>query len=187
MAKQLRHDGFTLIEMLLVLAIISVFISITMAHPQFNLFHNTTEYEIKKLTSEIDYYQAYAIKSHAPVMLLFRPNRNDIKIETIHPHRVTTIPLAPLQLKMTSNIHALIFDKDGKANQFGTLRFEHQQRAFLLFSILNKGGTVYLINSKQVQNNIRLCFYRKSFCDVSPQYHDFTASSYDAPNGQNIS
>ncbi|WP_144445111.1 prepilin-type N-terminal cleavage/methylation domain-containing protein, partial [Brachyspira hyodysenteriae] len=29
MAKQLRHDGFTLIEMLLVLAIISVFISIT--------------------------------------------------------------------------------------------------------------------------------------------------------------
>ncbi|WP_238402315.1 hypothetical protein [Staphylococcus pseudintermedius] len=33
--------------MLLVLAIISVFISITMAHPQFNLFQNTTEYEIK--------------------------------------------------------------------------------------------------------------------------------------------
>ncbi|EGQ2725181.1 prepilin-type N-terminal cleavage/methylation domain-containing protein [Staphylococcus pseudintermedius] len=139
MAKQLRHDGFTLIEMLLVLAIISVFISITMAHPQFNLFHNTTEYEIKKLTSEIDYYQAYAIKSHAPVMLLFRPNRNDIKIETIHPHRVTTIPLAPLQLKMTSNVHALIFDKDGKANQFGTLRFEHQQRAFSLIFHIEQG------------------------------------------------
>ncbi|QQA56693.1 prepilin-type N-terminal cleavage/methylation domain-containing protein [Staphylococcus pseudintermedius] len=139
MAKQLRHDGFTLIEMLLVLAIISVFISITMAHPQFNLFHNTTEYEIKKLTSEIDYYQAYAIKSHAPVMLLFRPNRNDIKIETIHPHRVTTIPLAPLQLKMTSNIHALIFDKDGKANHFGTLRFEHQQRAFSLIFHIEQG------------------------------------------------
>ncbi|MEJ7540685.1 competence type IV pilus minor pilin ComGD [Staphylococcus intermedius] len=139
MAKQLRREGFTLIEMLLVLTIVSVMISLSIAYPQLNLIQNTTDYEIKKLTSEIDYYQAYAIQSPAPVMLLFRPNRNDIKIETINPHRVTTIPLTPLHLKMTSNLHALIFDKDGKANQFGTLHFEHQQRAFSLIFHIEQG------------------------------------------------
>lgn len=139
MAKQLRRDGFTLIEMLLVLTMISVCISLSMAHPQFNLLQNTTSYEIKKLTSEIDYYQAYAIKSRAPVLLVFRPNRNDIKVETVHPHRTSYIQLNPLQLKATSNLNAIVFDKEGKANQFGTLRFEHKNRSFSLIFHIEQG------------------------------------------------
>lgn len=130
MAKQLHRDGFTLIESLLVLTIISLFLFITISHPKFNIFPNSMQYEVEKLTSKIDFYQSQAIKYRQPVLLVFRKSHNDIKVETFQPHHVSYIPLKPLQIKSDSNLNDIIFDKNGKTSKFGTLKFEYNHRQF---------------------------------------------------------
>ncbi|ARJ49847.1 competence type IV pilus minor pilin ComGD [Staphylococcus lutrae] len=139
MEKPLRRDGFTLIEMLVVLSIVSLFIFLTITHPQFNILLNDSQYQINKLTSEIDFYQSQAIKHQQSVLIVFRKTHNDLKIETTNPHRTTFISLEPLKLRSDSNLDAILFDKEGKITKFGTVKFDYRQQHISLIFHIEQG------------------------------------------------
>ena len=138
-AKRLLRDGYTLVEMLVVLSIIIVFLSIVITHPKFDFSHLQCEYEIKKLTSEIDFYQSQAIKHHQSILMLFRKQYNDIKIVTSYPQTTRLLKLNPLNLKTSSNLPYLKFDKKGQISKFGTLYFEYQGQTIALIFHIEQG------------------------------------------------
>ncbi|WP_258007317.1 competence type IV pilus minor pilin ComGD [Staphylococcus sp. 17KM0847] len=138
--KLLHHkNGFTIIEMLIVLSIIALSIFLTLCVPkQLNLW-NTTDYQIKQLTSKIDYYQSLAIKNKQTVLLLFRPYQNDIRIVQQDGTKYDLIPLDPLKLQKSSNLQRLAFNDKGHVTHFGRLDFQYQNSTFSLVFHIEQG------------------------------------------------
>lgn len=134
--KPLFHkEGFTLIEFLLVLTIISLTLFLTVTNQQSLIPTFDLETQVAKLTSEIDYYQSLAIKHKQPVLLVFRPYHNDIKIQ-IGNEKPFYDSLSPLILLNSSNLDYIQFNTHGHNTKFGTLKFlYHQQKFKLIFHI----------------------------------------------------
>ncbi len=138
--KLLRHnDGFTLLEMLFVISIIVLSLSLMITHPPRILSENQIEYQIKLLTSKIEFYQSQAIKSKKPVLLVFRKKQNDIKVMMSDPNTTHYETLYPLHLLPQSNLTYLAFDSNGNIKKFGTLSFTYLNKHFNIIFHIEQG------------------------------------------------
>lgn len=133
-----RKHAFTLIETMLVLSIISTVIFLTVVHHSNNNQPSDLDAQIALLTSRIDFYQSLAIKKEQPVLLLFRPYHNDIKVK-IGDDAPTYVSLKPLILSHRSNLNYLNFSSNGKISKFGTLFFSYKQTNFSLIFHIEQG------------------------------------------------
>ncbi|MGV3244028.1 competence type IV pilus minor pilin ComGD [Staphylococcus sp. 11262D007BW] len=131
--------GFTLIEMLIVISIITLILGLSFIKPP-KLF---TEYQIKLqaalLTSKLDFYQAEAIKNKSDILLVFRKKQNDIKVVMLNQTKPQYIPLTPLKLNSHSNLDNIKFDRNGNINKFGTLKFNYLNEKFSLIYHIEQG------------------------------------------------
>lgn len=138
-AKLLSHKGgFTLVELLLVLTIVSLTIFLTVSYHKRLIQPMDLETQTTLLTSKIDYYQSLAIKKKQSVLLLFRPFHNDIKI-VIGNQKPVFYSLKPLVLLNTSNLDYLHFNPDGNITKFGTLYFSYHAQKFALIFHIEQG------------------------------------------------
>ncbi|MCO4339163.1 prepilin-type N-terminal cleavage/methylation domain-containing protein [Staphylococcus agnetis] len=133
-----RKHAFTLIETMLVLSIISTVIFLTVVQHSNNNQPSDLDAQIALLTSRIDFYQSLAIKKEQPVLLLFRPYHNDIKVK-IGDNAPTYVSLKPLILSHRSNLDYLNFSSNGKISKFGTLFFSYKQTNFSLIFHIEQG------------------------------------------------
>ena len=133
-----RNEGFTLLEFLLVLSIISLTLYLTLANQQSLVHPMDLETQVAKLTSEIDYYQSLAIKHQQPVLLVFRPFHNDVKIQ-IGNQKPFYDSLSPLVLLKSSNLDYLHFNAKGHISKFGTLQFVYHKKKFSLIFHIEQG------------------------------------------------
>lgn len=138
-AKLLSHkQGFTLVEFILVLTIISLVVFLKVVNHTENLHPTDIESHISLLTSRIDFYQSLAIKQKQPVLLLFRPYHNDMKVQIGHKTPIF-ISLKPLILSNRSNLDYLQFNSKGQISKFGTLNFTYQHTHFALIFHIEQG------------------------------------------------
>ncbi|AVQ33087.1 prepilin-type N-terminal cleavage/methylation domain-containing protein [Staphylococcus muscae] len=140
MVRLLHHkQGFTLIEMLIVLSVISISLFIVIRHSTEIYSPNNLDDQIKLLTSKIDYYQSRAIKEKQTVLMVFRPDRNNIRIVFQKYHKDIFVPLSPLHLDMNSNLHTLAFNSDGEIMKFGRLNFKYHSESFSIIFHIEQG------------------------------------------------
>ncbi|MCS4485523.1 competence type IV pilus minor pilin ComGD [Staphylococcus americanisciuri] len=140
MVKQLHHrSGFTLVEMLIVLAIISIMLFITVTNPIKLYTPQNIDDQITLLTSKIDYYQALAIKKKKTVLIAFRSGSNTMRIEIQNERENRIISLNPLQLEPTSNLNYIAFNRTGEIMKFGKLNFKYGSQHFSIIFHIEQG------------------------------------------------
>lgn len=140
MVKRLRHrGGFTLVEMLIVLSIISLSLFLLIRHPIHIYTPQNIDDQIKLFTSKIDYYQALAIKKKKTVLIAFRPGSNTIRVEIQNQQGDQIMSLAPLKLEPSSNLDYIAFNANGDIMKFGRLNFTYQQQHFSIIFHIEQG------------------------------------------------
>ncbi|MGV3041478.1 competence type IV pilus minor pilin ComGD [Staphylococcus rostri] len=140
MVKQLRHrSGFTLIEMLIVLSIISLTLFLMMAHPAKLYTPQNIDDQIKLFTSKLDYYQALAIKKKKTVLIVFRPGSNTIRVAIQNEKGDAIISLVPLRLEPSSNIDHIAFNANGEIMKFGRLNLKYREQHFSIIFHIEQG------------------------------------------------
>ncbi|WP_262605199.1 competence type IV pilus minor pilin ComGD [Staphylococcus sp. IVB6240] len=140
MARPLHHKNvFTLVEMLIVMCVISITLYLFMTIKSSMYSQQNIKDQIKLLTSKIDYYQAYAIKHRQTVLMVFRPNKNNIRVVFQNGQKDIVIPLSPLHLDEGSTLNTIAFDKDGNILKFGKLKFQYMQYHFDLIFHIEQG------------------------------------------------
>ncbi|UXR79314.1 MULTISPECIES: competence type IV pilus minor pilin ComGD [unclassified Staphylococcus] len=131
--------GFTLIEMLIVLSVISLSIFIVLQHATEIYSPNNLDDQIKLLTSKIDYYQSRAIKEKQTILMVFRPSQNNIRIVFQKHHKDIIEPLSPLHLDMNSNLYTLSFNSNGEIMKFGRINFKYRSEHFSIVFHIEQG------------------------------------------------
>lgn len=140
--KVVRKNGFTLIEMLLVLMIISVFTALSIPHIEKVAEVKRENYMIEQLTEDILYAQQYAMAYKTAVQVIFDQGqahyhiiemgeRQRVLIERSLPDK-WIFELATLQMP-------LAFLANGNVNKAGTVFIKNNTRGYKIVFLLGKG------------------------------------------------
>ncbi|WKA56378.1 competence type IV pilus minor pilin ComGD [Planococcus shixiaomingii] len=136
-------NGFTLIEMLLVLAVLMTVVSI--AIPSYRVHEARQEEQrfFQLLLHDIYFAQSESYRLESSVMVAFRESSQSYEVVTslLQQPSVRKLPKT-VSLKKTSNLTEIYYGKNGTASKSGTLRFETSTGERTLTVYLGKGRVV---------------------------------------------
>jgi competence protein ComGD len=137
-----KANGFTLIEMLVVLTVISVLTVVTI--PQIKSLSETKElqYFIEQFTDDMLYAQQYAMVHKTSVTVVFYPYEPTYRV--VKGNAVGRVLLdrtysSKLQIQPTTLKSPLIFLANGNVNKSGTILVTHGEHLYKIVFLLGKG------------------------------------------------
>ncbi|MDN7245753.1 competence type IV pilus minor pilin ComGD [Planococcus shenhongbingii] len=144
MKSLLKETGFTLIEMLLVLAVLMTVVGI--AIPSYRTFEIDKEEDrfFDLLLRDIYFAQSESYRTKAPVMVVFREADHTYEViwnlkKGLPPRK---IPLS-VKVKKTSNINGVYFTANGSVSSSGTIYFSTSTGDKSMVVHLGKGRVVF--------------------------------------------
>jgi competence protein ComGD len=139
--KVARDQGFTLIEMLLVLAAIGVLMAVSLPSLNRVAEQKTEMYIITQLRDDLLYAQQYAMTYKTSVAVMFAENRPEYRITEIKSGKMILKRSIPGQWKfqLTTLAMPLIFLENGNINKAGSLLLKSKDRTYKIVFLLGKG------------------------------------------------
>lgn len=141
----MQKNGFTFIELLLVLSILSMLTFIVM-HISFASLHKQYEnYFFQTLTEDIRYIQNIALsdrKAHASILF----NSSSYEIVIRQDARPSYVRKLPEGWEIKTNLRSIAFTESGNISQAGTISINSPHNQFKVVFPLGKGS--YYVTEK---------------------------------------
>ena len=134
----MNNKGFTLIEMVIVLSILSIIVLITIhisinSVDKFGLTSGINDFETK-----LEYLETKSLSTKQPILVWFKPNSTKIQYQ-INNGNINSINLYKGKISKDSKFTTLVYDGEGNINQFGTLKLEFNNKRYLVIFRIEKG------------------------------------------------
>ena len=139
--KVARNEGFTLIEMLLVLTAIGVLMAVSIPFLNSVAEQKTEMYIITQLRDDLLYAQQYAMAHNTSVAVMFAENRPEYHIAEMKSGKTIlkrSLP-GPWNFQLTTLTMPLIFLENGNINKAGSLLLKRKDRTYKIVFLLGKG------------------------------------------------
>jgi len=139
--KAVRNHGFTLIEMLLVLAAITVLMAVSLPFFDRAAEQKTEWYILTQLRDDLLYAQQYAMTHQTRVTVTFAENRPEYWIaemqggKTILKRSIS----GTWKFQLTTLTMPLIFLENGNVNKAGSLLLKGKNTTYKIVFLLGKG------------------------------------------------
>ncbi|PDM41324.1 MULTISPECIES: competence type IV pilus minor pilin ComGD [Bacillaceae] len=139
--KVARNDGFTFIEMLLVLTAITVLMAVSFPSLNSVAKQKTEMYIITQLRNDLLYAQQYAMTHKTSVAVTFSENHPEYRITEITSEKTILKRSIPSEWKfqLTTLTMPLIFLENGNINKAGSLLLKRKDRTYKIVFLLGKG------------------------------------------------
>lgn len=140
----MRQSGFTLIEMLLVLAVLMTVIGI--AIPSYQTVETAKEEDrfFDLLLRDIYFAQSEAYRSKTSVMVVFREAEHTYEVVRNFQKVLPPRKMPPsVGIEKTSNIDGVYFTANGSVTKAGTMRFSTSSGERTMVVHLGKGRVVF--------------------------------------------
>ncbi|MGD6766230.1 competence type IV pilus minor pilin ComGD [Mammaliicoccus lentus] len=133
-----KEEGFTLIEMVIVLSILSIIVLITIhisinSVDKFGLTSGINDFETK-----LEYLETKSLSTKQPILVWFKPNSTKIQYQ-INNGNINSINLYKGKISKDNKFTTLVYDGEGNINQFGTLKLEFNNKRYLVIFRIEKG------------------------------------------------
>nr|WP_281258864.1 competence type IV pilus minor pilin ComGD [Planomicrobium soli] len=139
----LNEGGFTLLEMLLVLAILMTVVAIAIPAYWKHEVRQEEQRFFRLLLHDIHYAQSESYRSQRAAMVVFRGTSQSYEVVTdIFQPAVTRKLPESVTIKRTSNLNEIYYGANGSVSRSGTLRFETSAGERVLVVYLGKGRVV---------------------------------------------
>lgn len=134
----MNNKGFTLIEMVIVLSILSIIVLITIyisinSVDKFGLTSGINDFETK-----LEYLETKSLSTKQPILVWFKPNSTKIQYQ-INNGNINSINLYKGKISKDNKFTTLVYDGEGNINQFGTLKLEFNNKRYLVIFRIEKG------------------------------------------------
>ncbi|MBF0842288.1 MULTISPECIES: competence type IV pilus minor pilin ComGD [Mammaliicoccus] len=134
----MNNKGFTLIEMVIVLSILSIIVLITIyisinSVDKFGLTSGINDFETK-----LEYLETKSLSTKQPILVWFKPNSTKIQYQ-INNGNIHSINLYKGKISKDNKFTTLVYDGEGNINQFGTLKLEFNNKRYLVIFRIEKG------------------------------------------------
>ncbi|WP_323704763.1 competence type IV pilus minor pilin ComGD [Mammaliicoccus sp. Dog046] len=134
----MKVHGFTLIEMIFVMSIVSLIMLISMILSKntienVNLNKGLQDFEVK-----LEYLETKSIASKRPILVWFKPNSSQIEYQ-IKRNDIQTLSLYKGHVSNDNQFTTLVFDGEGNINQFGTLKMVFNKKKYNIVFRIEKG------------------------------------------------
>lgn len=134
----MNNKGFTLIEMIIVLSILSIIVLITIyisinSVDKLGLTNGISDFETK-----LEYLETKSLSTKQPILVWFKPNSNKIQYQT-YKGDIQSINLYKGKVSKDNKFTKLVYDGKGNINQFGTLKLEFNNKHYLVIFRIEKG------------------------------------------------
>ncbi|MGF2096214.1 competence type IV pilus minor pilin ComGD [Mammaliicoccus lentus] len=134
----MNNKGFTLIEMVIVLSILSIIVLITIhisinSVDKFGLTSVINDFETK-----LEYLETKSLSTKQPILVWFKPNSTKIQYQ-INNGNINSINLYKGKISKDNKFTTLVYDGEGNINQFGTLKLEFNNKRYLVIFRIEKG------------------------------------------------
>lgn len=134
----MNNKGFTLIEMVIVLSILSIIVLITIhisinSVDKFGLTSGINDFETK-----LEYLETKSLSTKQPILVWFKPNSTKIQYQ-INKGSIYSINLYKGKISKDNKFTTLVYDGEGNINQFGTLKLEFNNKRYLVIFRIEKG------------------------------------------------
>lgn len=134
----MNNKGFTLIEMVIVLSILSIIVLITIhisinSVDKFGLTTGINDFETK-----LEYLETKSLSTKQPILVWFKPNSTKIQYQ-INNGNINSINLYKGKISKDNKFTTLVYDGEGNINQFGTLKLEFNNKRYLVIFRIEKG------------------------------------------------
>ncbi|EUJ31768.1 comG operon protein 4 [Listeria floridensis FSL S10-1187] len=133
--RRINRNGFTLIEMLIVLAIFMILISLSIKPAFQALQHIEKKQFLQVIKADIFLAQTRALVTNQPITLTFEEDRLLIQEKGDQ----KTQDLYPKTLKLKQKEQFSFLGKSGHINRFTTVFFKGQSRSYKLIFQIGKG------------------------------------------------
>lgn len=139
MKANLGNKGFTLIEVLIVLLVFTIFLSLSLA--SFKPLKNTLDKKmiISQLEADLYYAQTYTISRQELVTVQFYPAYNRYLMRTAKGKVIVDRTWATSAKLIDGSYLSFNILQDGNINKFGTLSFEINGQTFNLIFNIGRG------------------------------------------------
>lgn len=134
----MNNKGFTLIEMVIVLSILSIIVLITIhisinSVDKFGLTSGINDFETK-----LEYLETKSLSTKQPILVWFKPNSTKIQYQ-INNGNINSINLYKGKISKDNKFTTLVYDGEGNINQFGTFKLEFNNKRYLVIFRIEKG------------------------------------------------
>jgi competence protein ComGD len=139
--KVARNDGFTFIEMLLVLTAITVLMAVSFPSLNNVVKQKTEMYIITQLRNDLLYAQQYAMAHKTSVAVTFAENHPEYRITEIKSEKTILKRSISSEWKfqLTTLTMPLIFLENGNINKAGSLLLKRKDRSYKIVFLIGKG------------------------------------------------
>jgi competence protein ComGD len=139
--KVARNDGFTFIEMLLVLTAITVLMAVSFPSLNSVMKQKTEMYIITQLRHDLLYAQQYAMTHKTSVAVTFAENHPEYRITEMKSEKTILKRSISSEWKfqLTTLTMPLIFLENGNINKAGSLLLKRKDRTYKIVFLLGKG------------------------------------------------
>jgi competence protein ComGD len=137
-----KQSGFTLIEMLMVLTIVSVLTVVAFPEMRSLIEVKQINYFIAQFKDDMLYAQQYAMAHKTPVAIVFYHEEPTYRIteENTFGRILLHRSYSPkLQIKLTTLQSPLIFSPNGNINKSGTIFVTYGKQTYKIVFLLGKG------------------------------------------------
>ncbi|WP_075578096.1 competence type IV pilus minor pilin ComGD [Mammaliicoccus sciuri] len=132
------NKGFTLVEMIIVLSIISIIFMVTMYLSVNLLASSGLNNGIDDFETKLEFLETKSLSQKQPILVWFKPNSDKIFYQ-IEKNQIQTISLYKGRISKNNEFTTLVFDGEGNINQFGTLKVEFNERKYHVIFRIEKG------------------------------------------------
>ncbi|WP_425255839.1 competence type IV pilus minor pilin ComGD [Mammaliicoccus sciuri] len=132
------NKGFTLVEMIIVLSIISIIFMVTMYLSINALARSGLNNGIDDFETKLEFLETKSLSQKQPILVWFKPNSDKIFYQ-IERNQIQTISLYKGRISKNNEFTTLVFDGEGNINQFGTLKVEFNDKNYHVIFRIEKG------------------------------------------------
>ncbi|WP_436896195.1 competence type IV pilus minor pilin ComGD [Mammaliicoccus sciuri] len=132
------NKGFTLVEMIIVLSIISIIFMVTMYLSINALARSGLNNGIDDFETKLEFLETKSLSQKQPILVWFKPNSDKIFYQ-IEKNQIQTISLYKGRISKNNQFTTLVFDGEGNINQFGTLKVEFNDKNYHVIFRIEKG------------------------------------------------
>lgn len=138
-----KQSAFTMIEMLVVMMLISIFLLLTMTSKGLsNLRVIDDEANIISLITELNYFKSQAIANQGYINVRFYENSDTIKV--IENNKIRFLKLKVGKIINVAKVDIIAFDKKkGNINKFGSITIDNNNSIYRIIFHIEKGRIRY--------------------------------------------
>ncbi|MBM6628177.1 prepilin-type N-terminal cleavage/methylation domain-containing protein [Mammaliicoccus vitulinus] len=134
----MENKGFTLIEMIIVISILSLIFMVTMSLSISSVDKIGLTSGIKDFETKLEYLETKSLATKRPILVWFKSNSEKIYYQ-LEKGNIQTLNLYKGNISKDNKFTTLVFDGEGNINQFGTLKMNFSNKKYNVVFRIEKG------------------------------------------------